>query len=310
MPGPTGPQGRTAVVAASVAGHFLERSIDPVDLRGFDDIEFWASGDRIADGTAGRPFFCEVRLGSAAAPIGSGANRWHRYVPVAGPGPPQRVPFGLDDLPAPVRSACSVIRITFPEAPGSVRLTPPAAVRPQLLADTDAALTARLDNRLSLRGAPVRAVLRAEPDQGRPYLLLVNHSIEHALTRVSTGEIRTDFTETGFAIRSAGVPYDLGYRIEAVADRREDTAALLEFVLAELAPGATLAVGGTELPVEWPAPWERLADGSGGASHALHEEQTCLLISIPAVTRPRAVPRRAVPPHRSVQVEVAHHADM
>nr|BFE80547.1 hypothetical protein GCM10020093_031480 [Planobispora longispora] len=187
MPGPTGPQGRTAVVAASVAGHFLERSIDPVDLRGFDDIEFWASGDRIADGTAGRPFFCEVRLGSAAAPIGSGANRWHRYVPVAGPGPPQRVPFGLDDLPAPVRSACSVIRITFPEAPGSVRLTPPAAVRPQLLADTDAALTARLDNRLSLRGAPVRAVLRAEPDQGRPYLLLVNHSIEHALTRVSTG---------------------------------------------------------------------------------------------------------------------------
>ncbi|WP_141704110.1 hypothetical protein [Planobispora rosea] len=284
----------------------MERSITSADLRSFDDIEFWTEGDRPADGTAGRPFFCEVRLGSEAAPIGSAANRWHRYVPLLGPGPPQRVPFALDDLPGPVRSACSEIRITFLDAPARVRFTPPAAVRPQLLADTDAALTGRLDNRLSLRGTPVRALLQADPDQPRPYLLLVNHSIEHALTRVSAGEIRTDFTEGGFAIRSAGVPYDLGYRIEAVADRREDIAVLLEFVLAELGPGATLEVGGTELPVEWPAPWERLADGAGGD---LHEQQTSLRISIPVVTRPRAVPRRAVPPHHSIQVEVAHHAD-
>ncbi|MBG0831241.1 hypothetical protein HS041_26180 [Planomonospora sp. ID67723] len=277
-----------------------------MDLRGFDDIELWAGGDRLADGTAERPFFCEVRLGSAEAPIASAANRWHRYVPVADPGSPQRVLFSLDDLPASVRTACSAIRITFLDAPASVRLTPPAAVRPQLLADVDAALLARLDDRLSLGGTPVRAVLQVARDQAKPYLLLVNHSIEHALTRVPGEEIRTDFTRNGFVVRSAGVPYDLGYRIEVVAERREEVAALLEFVLAELGPGSTLRVGGVEFPVDWPAPWERLLDGTG---EALREERTSLLISIPAVTRPRVVPRRAVLPHRGIPAEAAYHAD-
>ena len=63
-------------------GHRIERALGPLDLSPFDDLELWVRGDRAADGSDGRPFYLELRLGSAALAVGASGNAWQRLIPV------------------------------------------------------------------------------------------------------------------------------------------------------------------------------------------------------------------------------------
>jgi hypothetical protein len=282
----------------SAEGHRLERTLPALDLTAFADLELWVRSDRVADGSDARPFFLEVRLGSAALAVGTAGNTWHRLIPVAAANVWQPVPLALDDLAAGVRGAVTQIRFTCVEAtsPFALHLDGIAAISPELLADVDAALVARLGGQLSIRGVLVPAGVDPAQAPAPPFFRIRNYAVRPAPERSPSGGLRTDHTEQGFSIRPPSVPVDLFYAIDAVADDRADAARLLELALAELTPQATLEVAGRV----------SIVDSVEAPPLSLERVQTLptLYVKVATSQRTRAVRERAVPPFNQIDVEV------
>jgi hypothetical protein len=240
---------------AETAGHFVERAGAAVDLRPFRDVLLWVRSDRVADGTTQRPLFAEVRLGSAASPVGGPGNGWRRLVPIEQADVWQPVPLALDDLPDPVRQAVTTVRLTNLDATVGWRMEVDAilAVRPEVLVDADAALLSRLHNKVTVDGAAVPAVI--VPVSGTapqpPVLRISNYDVRPDRTTSPATSTRTDYSETGFALRPPATVYQLDYAVEALATDRASAAKLLQFVLAELTPTATLLGAGRLMTAEW-----------------------------------------------------------
>ena len=288
----------TVRVAEGAEGHRVERARAALDLSAFDDLELWVRSDRVADGSDARPFFFELRLGSAALAAGAPANTWSRLIPVAVADAWQAVPLALDDLPATVRSALTEIRFTCVDAsaPFTLHLDAIAAITPELLADVDAALVARLGGRVRIDGVLAPAVVEPAQAPASPHFRIRNYAVRTVPERSPSGGNRTDHTEQGFSIRPAGVPVDLFYAIDAVADERADATALLELALAELTPRSTLEVAGRPATVDW----------IDAPPLSLEQVQSLPTVYVKVATSQRtgAVRERAVPPFNRIDVEV------
>jgi hypothetical protein len=254
VPGVTGPTARIDCAAGS-AGHYVEGVGPPVDLRPWQDLLLWVRSDRVANGSTSDPFFLEVRLGSATAPVGGGGNPWLRLVPVDQLAAWQAVPLSLADLPLAVAEAATTIRLTCVDASVAWSLTIDAviAVAPEMLADADHALVDRLDSRLTLDGTTVPAVLvpRAGADLQPPLLRLSNYDIRPDRATTPIDGPRTDFTGSAFTVRAPATVYQLDYAIEAVATDRSGEARMIQFVLDTLTPTAVLVSAGRTISAEW-----------------------------------------------------------
>ena len=249
-------------------------------------------------GPTGRPFYLELRLGSAALTIGANANAWQRLIPVTAAEAWQAVPLALDDLQAAVRGAVTQIRLTCLDASASFALDLDriTALRPQLLADVDAALLVdRLGGRVELGNRVVPAVVDPAPAPTAPFFRLTSWGAPRARALAAAG-VRTDFTGQGFSIRPPSAPCDLLYAVDAVTDDRADAATLLEFVLYELTPRSVLDVAGRPLTVDWvEAPQLALATLPG--QHAVH-------LRVATSQRVNVAREPAVPPFNRIDVEV------
>lgn len=250
----------TALVQAApkADGHYVERQGAAADLRPFSDLELWVRSQRVATGSVENPFYVEIRLGSAALPVGAGANTWHRFVPVAQPGVWEPVPLDLGDLPAAVRSAVTTLRLRCLDAGEgwALALDQILAVREDMLADLDEALRARLDGRVVLANKPVPAVVVpvTAPEPKPPFLRISNYDVRPDLERSPTRGRHTDHTEQGFVVRPPSVAYSVYYAVEAVAADRPSAARMFAAALAELAPTSTVTSNGRPLTAEWVEP--------------------------------------------------------
>lgn len=254
---PTGWSGAPAMtlaVNAGAEGHRVAHALAaPVDVSGFDDLELWVRGTRIADGSPASPLYMELRLGSAALEIGAVANPWHRLIPLSQTGAWQPVTIGLQDLPAEVRGAVAQLRLTCVEASEafSLQLGAVGVRAAELLLDVDAALVRRLGSGLTVDGRPVEVIVDPATAPQAPFLRLRNYAVRPAEERSPSGGTRTDYTTRGFSIRPPAVAVDLFYAIEPVAPDRARAAAMFQHAFAELAPRATLDIEGRRVAVDW-----------------------------------------------------------
>jgi hypothetical protein len=307
VPGLSTP-GTTIRAEAGAAGHLVERDGPAVDLRPFRDLLLWVRSDRLADGTPPRPLFAEIRLGSAAVPIGDPGNGWRRLIPIEQLDVWQPVPLALDDLPDSVRQAVTTIRFTCLDATVGWRmdLDPILAVRPEVLADADAALLSRLHNKVTVNGALAPAVI--VPVSGEvpqlPVLRISNYDVRPDRTTSPTTSMRTDYTETGFALRPPATVYQLDYAVEALASDRAGAARMLQFVLAELTPTAILLGAGRLMTVEWieqPATAAPPVESPPADHPVIH-------LRVRAAQPGAGPPAPAVPPFHETRLEVDQRA--
>jgi hypothetical protein len=272
-------------------GHRVEREHDAVDLSSLDDLELWVRGDRTADGSAASPFFLELRLGSEAIPVGSTANDWNRLIPITVTNAWQAVPLALDDLAPGVRSGVTQIRMTCIDADAAfaLDLDQLIAIRPELLADVDAALVARLG------AAAPAVVLPVETEPAQPFFRITSYGVRPAPERSPASGFRSDFTGQGFSIRPPSTPFDLLYAVDAVSADRADAARLLEHVYAELTPVAVLEAAGRPLTIE-------SVDGPQLARTEIPGQPTVYL-KVSTAQRATGAREPAVPPFNSIDVE-------
>jgi hypothetical protein len=300
-PGTVSPiNGHTMTIRASSSaeGHRVERTVPAVDLTRLADLALSVRSDRSADGSEGRPFYLELRLGSAALAIGVNGNDWHRLIPLAQANVWQPVLMALDDLPTQVRSGLTQIRFSCVEAaiPFTATLNAILAVKDELLRDVDAALRDRLDGKLELANAAVPALVEPAQAPSEPFFRVRNYSAAPAPERSPSSGTRTDFTERGFSIRPPSVPFDLFYAVEAVAGARADAATMLEFALAELTPRATLPVNGRPLTVE--------SVDAPALTLTTVESLPTLYLKVGTAQPATAARKPAVPPFNRIDVEV------
>jgi hypothetical protein len=284
-PGPVTPAGfpsTTIDAGPGAVGHAVERELGPVDLSAYDDLELWVRSDLAADGSDARPFFLEVRLGAAA-------NAWQRFVPIGAAGAWQTVPLALDDLDPAVRGGVTQIGLTCVGAPFALDLGPITALRPELLADVDAALVARLG------AAAPAVVLPAETEPAQPFFRITSYGARPAPERSPASGFRSDFTGQGFSIRPPSTPFDLFYAVDAVTADRADAARLLEHVYAELTPVAVLEAAGRPLTIE-------SVDGPQLARTEIPGQPTVYL-KVSTAQRATGAREPAVPPFNSIDVE-------
>jgi hypothetical protein len=298
-----GHDGEPAIAIAAQAGsegHMVQRTLPAaVDLTAYDDLELWVRADRVADGSAARPLYLELTLGSEQLAAGAAGNTWLRMLAIGAPDAWQPVALALDDLPAGVRGALTELRLTCTDAstPFQLQLGEIAATRAELLLDVDSALARRVTRGLQLDGSAVAAVVDPGAAPAAPYLRIRNYAVRPAEERSPGGDgVRSDHTRRGFSLRAASVAVDLFYAIDAVADDRAHAAAMFQHAFAELAPRTTLDVDGRPLAVEWvegpPLEFDDISDRP-----ALH-------VRVATIQRPRARRTPVVPPYNNVAVEV------
>lgn len=241
--------------APGALGHFLRRSFAALDLTERDELRFWLRATRPADGTPERPFFLELRAGSVALPIGAPQNTWQRFLPVAKPGVWELACLALDDLPAAVRGALTrlELRCVNDAQPFTCHLDDLAAVREEMIGDVEAALVARLGDRISLNGAlvPAHVAGSGATPPAAPYLRIALLEIRPGGDRPRAGEVRRDYSGLAYRVAGATNDYDLTYDVDAVTTDRAHTTRILEHVLASLAPHAQLVAAGRPVLVDW-----------------------------------------------------------
>jgi hypothetical protein len=252
---PVSASGTVQIAAdASASGHYLETTIGATDLSSFSDLQLYISGSAAASSAAAEPFYLELRLGSAASPVGSVANSWQRFIPLSQPGGWEAIPLSLADLPAAVRNQVTTIRLTSVLGSAwSVALDRILAVHDDMLTDADAAIHARLATRLTFNGHAVPAELAPSSiaPPAEPYLRISNYDVQPNLASSPMTARRTDYTGNGFALRPPASVYDVYYAVEAIAADRPAATALLDFVLGELAPVSMVLSRDRPTRVEW-----------------------------------------------------------
>jgi hypothetical protein len=280
--------------------HRLSRAIASLDLQPFDEIRLAIRGDRLASTAPGRPFYLELRLGSAAAPSDTVANPWHRLLPVDG-NRWQVIRLSLADLPNAARSAADRIQLRCVDASlgFTVFLDDLIACRHEPSVDVDAALLRRLHNHVELEGQPVPAqvhVAGAALPSTRPLILIHPYAARFAELRRQGAETEGDFTTDGYSLWPAATPWDLYYAVEALAADRSQQAALIDFILAALPPRGSLTAGNFALPCESVPATEAVA-GDGFAAERL-------LLHYRVATWQESGAPRAVRPAETIRVEM------
>jgi hypothetical protein len=165
------------------------------------------------------------------------------------------VRFTLADLPTGIRGALTgmQLRITDATLPLDCHLDTVLAVREQALADVEAVLVSRLDQKVAINGTPVPAVLY-DPDDTTlppaPHIRITPADIQWAGDQTQVAPSRGDYTDRGFQLRPAPTALTLLYDIDVYAAGRTVKNLLFEFVLRELAPRTELVVNGAPLTLE------------------------------------------------------------
>ena len=240
--------------SAAATDHFLTRSLGPLDLGDFDDLQLWFRASVPMDGSPARPIRLRLQLGSPALPVGAPGNDWHRYLPAPQADRWQFVRVSLDDLDPLVAGAVDEIRLTCVGTTSSwtAWLDDLLACRTEMIADVDAALIELLDGQLVLGGGPVPAQvhLPGAASPAEPWLRVVHHRVSWSDARTTGQRPRTDYTDDGYRLRPESVAYDLDYRIEAATTDRTEQTQLLEFALEVLGPRRGLLVNGARLPLD------------------------------------------------------------
>lgn len=291
-PTPSG-DGRSIVAAraAPALNHRLRRDVAPVDLRGWPELRITLQADVATGSRPDSPFFLELRLGSASAPIGSPGNDWHRRLPIDRAGTWGSARLDLADLPMSVRSAADRIELRcVADTPFTARLDRLVAARPSFPGDVDDALMALLDKRVAIGGTPVAAVVMpaggAAPAT-RPLILIQPYALNPAFTRDPVDGGPSDFTAGGaMRLRAPSEPFELDYAIEALGANRADQAAIVDFLLGTLARQFELESDGASLYARW------IAAPEGERSFAIERQLIHLRITAwrerqaPLVVRP------------------------
>jgi hypothetical protein len=237
----------------SALGHLLRRPVGPLDISGFSELRLSIRSRRQAS-TADTPLFLELRLGSAALPIGNPANTWHRLLPVITQDRWETVKLSLDDLPAAVAGALTAIELACASAdpPFTANVDDVTAVQPEMILDTNRALERRLTG-IVVDGQVVPAAVRSagEAVPGAPALDVVNTDVQSAPARARDAETVRDYTNGGgVTLVPIGDPYDLYNSITPLSTASDQNAAMIEAVLQRLAPFDELDVDGDVHPVE------------------------------------------------------------
>lgn len=257
---PSGDHQSLSLSASSAAlGHMARCSFAPVDLSPYDELRLVMRASRAAPaqsstGTA-TAFYLELHLGSAALPTTAAANLWHRRLPFNGADTWDTLRISLDDLPAAVRGALSVAELRCIDAsqPFVASIDEAMAVRPSMLVDVEAALQARLHQKVSVAGTPVPAVVTVAGNDlpgTLPTIAIVPLDARSALERSAGSGQRCDFVQDGYRVRAGAQTYELDYGIEVLAATRAAQAAVLDFLLGALPPYGLLRVAGTSLAIE------------------------------------------------------------
>lgn len=247
-----------SLVAQSVGAvldHRLRRNIPPLDLAAWPELRITWQADVATGSRADAPFFLELRLGSAAAPIGSPGNLWRRRLPLDRADRWESPRFSLVDLPPAVRTGVDQIELRcVANTPFVARIDALAAARVAMPGDIDAALLARLDGRISIAGVPVAAQLvaaGASLPATMPLLLIQPYDLQPAWALDAAGVTPADFTGDGLRLRGASEAFTLDYAIEARAATRADQATLVDFLLDALPRQGTINVNDAPLRTEW-----------------------------------------------------------
>lgn len=238
---------------SNALNHTLRRTFAATDLTHFTELRLWLLGERPADGTPSRPFFLEIRMGSAALGLNAPGNTWQRYLPVSQAGVWEPVRVSIGDLPAAVRSAMTVMQLRCAAAPCACHIDEIIAVRDDIVTDVDQALLAILNQGLTLAGNAVAAVLHPANGvlgQARPYFEIANYDILFSRERTDSNRPRIDYTDKGYTIGPSSYAYELFYQVKAVADDRASQSQMLDFALRSLPARGRLLVNGVVLPME------------------------------------------------------------
>lgn len=242
--------------------HRAERAFPAEDLSTLDELRLWIRSSRPGDGAPGRPLFLELALASAGVAFDDPANTWRRRLPVTGPGRWELVRLSLDDLPGPVRSAVSAMRLTVIDesVAFTVHLDALFGARDEMIVDAEAALLERLDGTLPVDGGNAGAQFyhttgtappNAPPAGQRPTLRIRLEGVHPSRTTHRAAGTARDYAGDGLRMDARAEPYALDYALEPFTDQRSHDAALLDGLLRAFAPRAELVAGGVPLPVEW-----------------------------------------------------------
>ncbi len=253
------PSGDARSLVAQTAGtaidHRLRRSIVPLNLATWPELRMTWQANVATGSRADAPFFLELRLGSAAAPIGSPGNGWRRRLPLDSADRWESPRFSLVDLPPAVRGAVDQIELRCVTNTLFVaRIDALAAARASMPGDIDAALVDRLDGKISIAGTPVPAQLVASGTPlpaAVPLLLIQPYDLQPAWALDAAGSTPADFTGDGLRLRGTSEAFTLDYAIEARAATRAEQAVLIDFLLDALPRQGTLAVNDATLRTEW-----------------------------------------------------------
>ncbi|OYY91537.1 MAG: hypothetical protein B7Y45_02990 [Sphingomonas sp. 28-66-16] len=254
------PSGDARSIVATRAGpalnHRLRRSIPPVDLATWPELRLTMQADVATGSRPESPFYLELRLGSAAAPIGAPGNDWHRRLAIERADAWEAQRLSLVDLPGPVRGALDQIELRcVADTPFAARIDQLVAARRRFPGDVDEALVALLDQRVTIAGAPVPAAIipagGALPETV-PLILIQPYDLRPAWTRDAAAGTPGNFMADGtMRLAAASDPFELDYAIEARAADRTDQALLVDFLLGALPRQGTLLVNGEPLRAEW-----------------------------------------------------------
>jgi hypothetical protein len=262
--------GMRIVAAAGVPADpapYAEQHFAPaLDLRGAHEIRLWLRSTRPADGSPGRPFYLSFE--ATTDPPGP-HPQWHRLLPVSRADAWELHRLWLGDMPPALRAAVGFLRLRSLDPTVAFRadLAELLAVRPEPIADVDAALLERLDGVYAVRvaGVPtsVPAVVdvpEAAANPAAPYLLVTPWSVLQVGRRGGATELVDNYVETGACIRPAPFALQLEYRLDAVVQDRAQKTVLLEGALADLAL-RRLVVANVPLElVPFQPPAEEIAD--------------------------------------------------
>jgi hypothetical protein len=227
-------------------------------------------------------------------------NVWFRYLPIFRAETWELVRITIADLAPQIRSAVNVIELAcVDEAPIECHLDTLLASREEMIGDVEAALAAKLHQRISVGGTAVIAHVHNPDDPTAivmPNIRIIPRPIVLSGERAVSGESRTDFTDNGFLLRSFGVPYNLYYDIDVFAQNRQHKVEIYDFVLKTLAPRSELIVNGLPVPIELVNPM------SEPITNQILSERTLLRFKVSA-WQPSGTSIPARPPFREVIIE-------
>jgi hypothetical protein len=226
--------------AAAAPAPSAERHLAPkLDLRDADELRLWLRSSRRGDGSAARPLYLalEATLDPPTAAL------WQRLLPVRRAGSWELHRLWLGDMPATLRRAVGVLRLRSLDGrlAFAAALDDLLAVRPEPIADVEAALLARLDGVYSVDvngvATAVPALLDVPESPGtrtEPYILVTPWSAVALGPRTGRTEVVDNFTPTGGHVRPAPTWLALEYRIDVHALERAHKQAVLDGLLVDM----------------------------------------------------------------------------